>query len=308
MAESDDDTKTGFETDEEPEASLGSTQKRRHPELKAVVNKLPEGFHCNTTNVKKFCSMLRCLGTKDMMDVCFHFSELGMTLYSRGSVWPVIVKAFWHKLFFQSYACPQTFDVWVDPKSLVELNKRIKDVESIDIKTLCSVSTSGLTVTGAKKSSNGHSRKFYVNLPESNSSHDFLKLDQKYVWSIQTPAHTFNDNVCFISTTAAFLKMGYSSSQLSFHAVSDSGLLSSGIEQDAEASAEIVDHNFENLFQPKLLKLVAQPHDLATMLDISYPLQEPEKVALVRFSYYLDSETPQSHFSVFVNEAGANEA
>jgi hypothetical protein len=273
------------------------------------VSALPNDFHCKTTNVKKFCSMLKCLGTPGMLDTCFHFSEIGMTLYSRDSVAPIVIKAFWNKLFFQEYKCPTSFDVWLDPKCLIHLNKKINQIESIDIETLSTVNMEGLKIFGVKKSKSGEACKFFINLPQSSDSHDFLQTSKSYNWHIKTPSETFQENIGFASDTEPYINVTFNKGVLDFHAVGESGLFGAGISQSAEASEEITEHSFTNMFQQALIKRVCNCADLSKMLTLSYPLQQPDMASLCRFSYYLDQDqTPHSHFSIFMAEAITNES
>ncbi len=290
------------ETKEETQATVPKKQKS------ANICGLPTDFHCKTTNVKKFCSMLKCLGTPGMLDTCFHFSDVGMTIYSKDSTAPVIIKAFWNKCFFQEYTCPTLFNVWIDPKVLIHLNKRINQVESIDIETLSTMNMEGLKITGVKKSSSGEPCKFFINIPLSSESHEFLQTSKSYVWNITTHSETFKENTGF-SDSEPYINVKYDKGVLHFDAVSESGLCGAGISQMAETSEEISEHTFTNMFQQALIKRVCNCADLSKMLNIAHLLQDPQVVSLCRFSYYLDTDhTPHSHFSIFIAEAVASES
>jgi hypothetical protein len=299
-----DDQESDQEENKEEKEEM--TTKKLKP---VVANALPNDFHCKTTNVKKFCSMLKCLGTPGMLDSCFHFSELGMTIYSKDSTAPIIIKAFWNKLFFQEYKCSTPFDVWVDPKSLINLNKKINQVESIDIETLSTMNMEGLKIFGVKKSNSGEPCKFFIHVPQSSDSHEFLQTPKSYVWNIKTHSETFKENVGFASDAAPYVNIMFDKGTLHFHAVGESGVSGAGISQVAETSEESSEHSFTNIFQQALIKRVCNCADLSKMLIISYPMQQPEMTSLCRFSYYLDQDqTPHSHFSIFMTEAVANES
>ncbi len=292
--------------DDDEKVESAVYDKKQKPNVPDLQNVLPSSFHCKTTNMKKLRTMLRCYGSdKDMMDVCMHFDALGMSLYSRTSIAPIVVKAFWNKSFFQDYKCAVPFRVWVSPSSFLHIIKKMKDVEAITIETLNTKEMSGLRLSGTKKSSCGDNCNFHINLPESTGSHDMLLMDQDYVWSIITPSTTFNENVSF-TQEATFITVRYNQHSLSFESVFDSGLLGTTIYQSAEPQKNIEAHAFENMFQKNLLKFVAQAHSMSKMLTIGYHVPNPGKISIVQFTYSLDSEDPGSHFTIYVGDAGLN--
>ena len=253
-----------------------------------------------TMNIRDFCSMLTGISSIPNLDqVLIQFSSEGMSVYAKPLESPVMVNSFWSTHMFQDFYCPTNVSRWVSKERLVDLKRKIsKDVDCLKIGEITANNINGFCFSGERTYTSGGKCKFTFNVCEWVSTIEPVRVNIKYPWHIVTASQKFSHNVDFIDDKNDFLSMTLCDDNLSFEGIGDTGLIGETITHCIETGK--LPFKFNALFYKRYLKIITSAQALHKSLTISLNPDESEGVFPVLFSYKMDQNVPQSHFSVFV--------
>jgi hypothetical protein len=103
-----------------------------------------------------------------------------------------------------------------------------------------------------------------------------------------------------MSDQSEFICFELKQDQVSFQGVNDCGMVTDKISHKVlHDHKEVTNAQLSVLFVKKILKVVTATHQLHKMLKVAFN-QHSMTADPILFSYSLDHEQPQSHFSVYV--------
>jgi hypothetical protein len=216
----------------------------------------------------------------------------------------ILVTAFWNPMRFQSYECRSVLDVWVQTKRLVELRKRIKDVETLTI-ALVEDDDYWLEFSGNLKFAVGGEGQFTFNLFGLHVNQDATTVSYAYKWHATTAAQRFQTNSEFICDDNDAVQFKISGDTITLAGVTDAGRFGETTSQKIATQSSERAVEFECMFYKKLLKIVAMMHNIDKSLVISFSADEEGDTWPVLFSSSFDQGSPgttsrKSHFSVYI--------
>ena len=305
MGESDNDEPVEpIENDETRQNSeiIKPPKKKQKQDMKSMpmIGGIPKNFQCKTPKCKKLCTMISSINDTNAEGIKFEFTEIGMFLYSNAmSHTGVVVKAFWHSSFFEDYKCEQCFSIWVSVKDILDVTKKIKDIDMIIISTFVEKSFEGLRFSGNRKQESKNETPFNINVAHITQECDDLDFSTvQWVLDINTPSSDFSKSIQFIKgPEESYVQIKCDQKLICFSSVGENGAIKTETFQKAHVAKEICGQTFENIFSHKSLRAVTTAHELNQMLHIVHPLVSP----IVLFAYILDeSHQPNSHFSLYV--------
>jgi len=263
---------------------------------KKLLEQKEESLYVKTLNVSDFCVQIQSICTiPNIESILMKFDEEGMTIYARPKQSPSIAICFWNRKTFEKYECQGTIQKWVNKDRLASLKKKIsKDVKYLEI-SLCE-SSPGFCFSGFLTYAQGDGGNFTHNIHEWVSPEPPLKIPCVYKWHISTSSKQFKDNVDFIDEKNEFIGLNIKEKKMIFRGLVGAGDVVDMIDHTTFTSSS---KEFYVLFYKKYLKAVTSAHGLNKSITISFS-DETQYVPPVLFSYALDKEKPQSHFSVYI--------
>lgn len=283
------------EEEDEPEMTFVTPQK--------VVEdrEYDDDFYVKTLAVKDFGNaIMGCTMNPGVEYVSMMFDPKGMQLYAKAASSPSVATTFFNKEMFEVYNVKKKFCRVLMKSRLESLKKRInKEVEFLEITN--SEDGNGFKFSGHKVYKIGGKCAFSVNI--TDNAHDTQVVDMssiEYQWHLKTSSQKFKDNVEFIDDSNEYVQMVVKGNSIEFKGIRDTGDIGESIDQETESKIS-QDINFKSLFYKKYLKVITAVKDLNRTLNISFNLDDPDALVYpVHFSYELDKENPQSHFSAYL--------
>ncbi len=255
-------------------------------------------FVTSTLNVKDFCNCILGFSCTSAEHVLFRFGPDGLTMYAREIA--IVVFAYWNRTRFQSYDCGDEKRVWVHTSRLVELRKRIKDVETLTI-AIVEEDDIRLQFSGELKFSVGGAGPFTFNAFGAVETQEPVTLNHVYLWHATTAAQRFQTNIDFICDDNDAVQFKISGDTIRLAGVTDAGRFGETASQTIETRQAV---DFECLFYKKLLKIVTMLHNIHPSLTVSFSTGDEGEELPVLFSSSFDQGTSgvnnKSHFSVFI--------
>ena len=282
------------------DATLVKRQRLASEDPQTYVNPSPTVvFATSTLNVKDFCNVILGFSCTSVENVLFCFSPEGLTMYAREI--SILITAFWNPMRFQSYECPTTLNVWVPLKRLVELRKRIKDVETLTV-ALVEDDDIRLEFSGNLRFAVGGEGQFTFNLFGVDVAQEATTVSYRYNQHATTAAQRFQTNIEFICDDNDAVQFKISGGKIRLAGVTDAGRFGETNSQDIETLQSV---DFECMFYKKLLKIVAMMHNIDKSLVISFSADDEGDSWPVLFSSSFDQGSPgtmgrKSHFSVYI--------
>lgn len=255
-----------------------------------------EALYVKTLNVSDFSVQLNSMCSLPNVESIFiKFDETGMTMYCHPKQSPTIAISFWNRNTFEKYECKGEIKKWVSKDRLASLKKKIsKDVKFLEV-TL-NQDSPGFCFSGYRTYDQGDGGNFSHNVYEWMNTEKPMNIPCQYKWHVTTSSKKFKDNVDFIDDKNEFIGLNIMDKKLTFRGLVGEGDVAEKIDHETFTS---ISKEFYVLFYKKYLKVVTSAHGLNKSMTISFS-DENQYVPPTLFTYALDKEQPQSHFSVYI--------
>jgi hypothetical protein len=256
-------------------------------------------LYLKTVNVKDLCTVLSgCCSVPDIQFIQMKFDKHGMHIYAKPQCSPSILSIFFSRNLFQVYNIKGTVARTLTKSRLENLRKKIsKDVEYLEITN--TQTDPGFTFSGQRTYKIGDSCKFSIHLIANFEPISVVDLsDMKFGWHCLLSSLKLKDNIDFIDEKNEFLSMEIQSHKLIFSGVSDIGVVGEKIEQDTEQNH--ITQTFSGLYDKKYLNIIGGAKDLNKSITISFNFDDEDTTTPTLFTYSMDQNSPQSHFSLYL--------